>query len=40
MNKLYVNAESVLAGLVRDGLTLAPGGFGLCYMFGMLREHA
>lgn len=30
MNKLYPSAEAALAGLVRDGMTLAVGGFGLC----------
>jgi 3-oxoacid CoA-transferase subunit A len=30
MNKLYDNAESALAGLLHDGMTLAVGGFGLC----------
>ena len=30
MNKLYPNAESALAGLLRDNLSLAVGGFGLC----------
>ncbi len=30
MNKLYPDAQSALADLVRDGMTLAVGGFGLC----------
>ena len=30
MNKLYPNAVSALDGLLRDGLTIACGGFGLC----------
>ena len=30
MNKLYPSAEDALAGVVRDGQTLAVGGFGLC----------
>jgi 3-oxoacid CoA-transferase subunit A len=30
MNKLFSNAEAALAGLLRDGMTLAVGGFGLC----------
>ena len=30
MNKLYPDAGSALAGLVRDGMTIAVGGFGLC----------
>jgi len=30
MNKLYPNAQAALADIVRDGQTLAVGGFGLC----------
>jgi 3-oxoacid CoA-transferase subunit A len=30
MNKLYPSAEEALAGLVRDGMLVAVGGFGLC----------
>ena len=30
MDKLYPDAAAALDGLVRDGLTLAVGGFGLC----------
>ncbi|WP_028006537.1 CoA transferase subunit A [Solimonas flava] len=30
MNKLYPDAKSALDGLLRDGMTLAVGGFGLC----------
>ena len=30
MNKLYPSAATALAGLLRDGMTLAVGGFGLC----------
>ena len=30
MNKLFPDAESALYGLLRDGLTIACGGFGLC----------
>ncbi len=30
MNKVYESAAAALADLVRDGLTLAVGGFGLC----------
>lgn len=30
MNKLYENAQAALDGLIRDGMTLAVGGFGLC----------
>ncbi|HZQ43829.1 MAG TPA: CoA transferase subunit A [Acidobacteriaceae bacterium] len=30
MNKLYPSADAALAGLARDGMLLAVGGFGLC----------
>jgi len=30
MNKIYDNAQSALSGLLRDDLTIAAGGFGLC----------
>jgi 3-oxoacid CoA-transferase subunit A len=30
MNKVFSSSEAALAGLVRDGITLAVGGFGLC----------
>ncbi|AIT80531.1 CoA transferase subunit A [Novosphingobium pentaromativorans] len=30
MNKLYPSAEAALDGLLRDGLLIAAGGFGLC----------
>ncbi|GIZ52482.1 CoA transferase subunit A [Noviherbaspirillum aridicola] len=30
MNKVYPDAASALAGIVRDGQTIAVGGFGLC----------
>ncbi len=30
MNKLFPDADAALAGLLRDGMTLAIGGFGLC----------
>lgn len=30
MNKLYSSAQAALDGIVRDGMTLAVGGFGLC----------
>ncbi|MDV7211548.1 CoA transferase subunit A [Azotobacter beijerinckii] len=30
MNKLYPSAHAALDGLVKDGMTLAVGGFGLC----------
>ena len=30
MNKVFSTAEAALAGLLRDDLTIAAGGFGLC----------
>src|SRR5262249_9711552 len=30
MNKVYASAAEALAGVVRDGQTIAVGGFGLC----------
>jgi 3-oxoacid CoA-transferase subunit A len=30
MNKLYPNAKAALEGIVRDGMLMAIGGFGLC----------
>src|SRR5215218_9315001 len=30
MQKIYPNAEAALEGLLRDGMTNAAGGFGLC----------
>ena len=30
MNKIYPSASAALADIVRDGQTLAVGGFGLC----------
>ena len=30
MNKVYANADDALAGVVKDGMTLMSGGFGLC----------
>ena len=30
MSKQYPNAEAALGGLLRDGMTIAAGGFGLC----------
>jgi 3-oxoacid CoA-transferase subunit A len=30
MNKVFANAEEALAGVVKDGMTLMAGGFGLC----------
>ena len=30
MNKVYPDAASALAGIIKDGQTIAVGGFGLC----------
>ena len=30
MDKVYPNAKAALAGVIKDGQTLAVGGFGLC----------
>src|ERR1700761_6873295 len=30
MNKVYADAQSALAGLLKDGMTVMAGGFGLC----------
>ena len=30
MDKVWAGADEALAGVVRDGMTLAIGGFGLC----------
>jgi 3-oxoacid CoA-transferase subunit A len=30
MNKVYPDAQAALAGLLRDGMTIMSGGFGLC----------
>ena len=30
MQKIYPNADAALEGLLRDGMTIAAGGFGLC----------
>ena len=30
MNKVYADAQSALAGLLKDGMTIMAGGFGLC----------
>ncbi|SMF38446.1 CoA transferase subunit A [Pseudogulbenkiania subflava] len=42
MNKLYPDAHAALADIVRDGQTLAVGGFGLCgipeALIGALRD--
>src|SRR6476661_9993016 len=30
MNKIFANADAALAGIIKDGQTIAVGGFGLC----------
>ena len=30
MGKVYRDAKAALAGLLRDGMTILSGGFGLC----------
>ena len=30
MNKVYADARSALAGLLKDGMVIMAGGFGLC----------
>src|SRR5271170_51841 len=30
MNKVYADAKSALAGVLKDGMTIMAGGFGLC----------
>ena len=30
MNKVYPDAKSALAGVLKDGMTIMSGGFGLC----------
>ena len=43
MNKVWPNAHAALDGIVKDGITLAIGGFGLCgipeALIAALREH-
>jgi 3-oxoacid CoA-transferase subunit A len=42
LDKVYPDAASALAGLLRDGMTIAAGGFGLCgipeYLIEALRD--
>ncbi|AEG68944.1 CoA transferase subunit A [Ralstonia solanacearum] len=42
MNKIYASASEALAGIVKDGQTIAVGGFGLCgipeALIGALRD--
>jgi len=38
VNKIYPDAKTALAGLLRDGMTIMSGGFGLCGIPGALIE--
>jgi 3-oxoacid CoA-transferase subunit A len=38
MNKIYPNARSALADILKDGMTIMAGGFGLCGIPQMLIE--
>lgn len=42
MNKIYPDAHAALAGLLRDGMTIMSGGFGLCgipeLLIGAIRD--
>jgi 3-oxoacid CoA-transferase subunit A len=38
VNKIYPDSESALAGLLRDGMTIMSGGFGLCGIPSALIE--
>ena len=38
VNKLYPNAKEALAGVLRDGMTIMSGGFGLCGIPSVLIE--
>ena len=38
VNKIYPNSEAALAGLLRDGMTIMSGGFGLCGIPSALIE--
>jgi 3-oxoacid CoA-transferase subunit A len=38
VNKVYPDATAALAGLLRDGMTVMAGGFGLCGIPGVLIE--
>jgi 3-oxoacid CoA-transferase subunit A len=38
MNKIYPDARSAMAGLLKDGMTLMSGGFGLCGIPQLLIE--
>ena len=30
MSKIYKDADAALAGVIKDGMTIMSGGFGLC----------
>lgn len=38
MNKVYPDARSALSGVIRDGMTIMSGGFGLCGIPEILAE--
>jgi 3-oxoacid CoA-transferase subunit A len=38
VNKLYASAEAALAGVLKDGMTIMSGGFGLCGIPSVLIE--
>src|SRR5690242_12978875 len=38
MDKVYKDASSAMAGLIKDGMTIMAGGFGLCGIPGSLIE--
>ncbi|MGH6820499.1 MAG: CoA-transferase, partial [Methylocella sp.] len=38
MNKIFPDARSALAGILKDGMTLMSGGFGLCGIPQVLIE--
>jgi 3-oxoacid CoA-transferase subunit A len=38
VNKIYPDAKTALAGLLKDGMTIMSGGFGLCGIPGALIE--
>jgi 3-oxoacid CoA-transferase subunit A len=38
VNKVYENAEAALAGVLKDGMTIMSGGFGLCGIPSVLIE--
>ena len=38
MNKIFPDARSALAGILKDGMTIMSGGFGLCGIPQLLIE--